>query len=248
MKISDYNLTDNDINHFDDLYSRKLTEEEYYILIAKLELDEVYRHKYKLYSSFLKEVNYDAYSSKILKERFERVKYKTSRRKKIFRFYISFAVICFFFTFLFYLNFINISDSELYNYYKDVEIGIPIKMGVKEASAMDSLMILVATNKYNKAINLLSNMPKTDTSEYFKGICYERLNKLDEALIIYNTNLNSKDKILKDKSNFRIGLIYLKLNDKRSEIVFSNIAKDSLNDYQGHAINIINQSKFKLFP
>ena len=248
MKISDYNLTDNDINHFDDLFSRKLTEEEYYILIAKLELDEVYRHKYKLYRSFLKEVNYDAYSSKILKERFERVKNKTSRRKKVFRFYISFAVVCFFFTFLFYLNFINVSNNELYNFYKDVEIGLPIKMDSKEATVMDSLMILVATNKYNNAINLITNISKSDTSEYFKGICYERLDKLDSALIIYNSILNAKDKMLKDKSNFRIGLIYLKLNDKRSEVVFSNIAKDSLNVYQSHAINIINQSKFKLVP
>ena len=97
MKISDYNLTEEDIDDFDDLFSKRLSEEEYYILKAKLELDEIYLHKYKVYRSIRKEIEFEGMSSMALKNRFERLNQKVKRRRRIFRLYISFSVVFFFF-------------------------------------------------------------------------------------------------------------------------------------------------------
>jgi hypothetical protein len=248
MKNRIYDLSEEEIYEFDNLFDQSLTEDEFFILKAKIELDEIYLHKFKLYRSLRKEVDFNGLAPAALKNRFDKINKRSIRKKRLFRFYLSLSII-FFFTCLGLVLFIgDKGNNSIYNEYKETEAGLPIVMNKSKKDLLDSSMIYFASKNYNKSLILLSRLPVSDTSIYFKGICYEYLNELDLAIDLYTSISNSNNKIFANKSNFRIGLIYLKLNDDRYKSVLESIAKDSLNDYQSHAINIINQSKFKLFP
>ena len=49
MKSELYQLSEEEINDFDQLYDGTLTEEAYYLIKAKLQLDEVLQHKYLVF-------------------------------------------------------------------------------------------------------------------------------------------------------------------------------------------------------
>ena len=67
----DFSITDSEIEEFDKLYDGNLSEEDYYLIMAKLQLDEVLRNKYLIYKNLRKEIELDGIANRILKKELE---------------------------------------------------------------------------------------------------------------------------------------------------------------------------------
>lgn len=237
MRSDDYILTDSEVEEFDRLYDGNLTEEEYYVIKAKLKLDEVLQHKFIVYKLLRREIELDGLANKILKERFTAVELRI--KKKSFRLFSILSSILLVVMISFFLTYKN-NNIKIYEKYRDSESGISIRMNNHHKSNLDTAMIEIAKGEYNQAIFTLSNLTATDTALYYKAYCNERLGKYEDAASIYASLIQSNAMTIRQKSNFRSVLLKLRSGDKNAIIDLKTIAADPENLYNRTAREIIN--------
>jgi hypothetical protein len=236
MRNKDYILSDIEIEEFDKLYDGNISEEDYYLLMAKLNLDEVLQHKYLVYKLLRKEIEQDGLANKVLKQRFtaldQNLKKNKFRLLSILSSIVFIALITFFFT----------RDSKnigIYEKYRESESGISIKMNNLTRNRLDSAMVEIAKGEYDQAQLYLSQLPISDTTLYYKAYCNERLGNFTEASSQYERLVKSNTTIIRQKSRFRLALLKLRSGDKNAISELKRIAKDAGNMYNRTAQEII---------
>jgi|688.fasta_scaffold75712_2 hypothetical protein len=245
MKNKDlYQLSEEDILEFDELFNRTLTEDEFYILKAKIELDEIYKHKFKVYRALRKEIEDEAMTSDTLKSRLNTLKRKVRRRRR-FRIYISFTIIAFvlFLGLNYWLNRPDL-NQEIYSNYRNTEVGLSLKMNAESPKMIDSAMYYFANIEYGKALFYLKKAPKSDSVDFYIAYCNEMLDNSDLAIRLYQAIMDqSSMRLYQDKAKFRLALMYLKDKDKKFKDLFQEIAEDDSNAYKELAIEILKSIK-----
>ena len=245
MKNNDlYQLTENDILEFDELFNRTLTEDEFYILKAKIELDEIYKHKFRVYRALRKEIEEEAISSDSLKNRLSKLKKKV-RRKRMIHFYISSLLIVFvlFLGINYWLNKPDV-NQEVYSNYKNIEVGLSLKMNAENPKMIDSAMYYFANIDYDKALYYLKKAPKSDSVDFYIAYCNEMLENSDLAIDTYQDIIKkSSIRLYQDKAKFRLALMYLKDKNKKFKDLFKEIAEDDSNAYKELAADILKSIK-----
>jgi len=236
MKNEDYILSDSEVEEFDKLYDGTLSEEEFYVIKAKLKLDEVLQHKFLLYKLLRKEIEQDGMANKILKERFTVIELRLKKKRfRLFSVLTSFliaAVLVLIFT---HKN----NNIEVYEKYRDTESGISIRMNNLNRKKLDTAMIEIAKGEYSQAISTLGQLTSTDTTMYFKAYCSERLGNYNVALIEYVRLSTSSATIISQKSKFRVALLKLRSGDKNAIGELKLIAADPENLYSRTAQEIL---------
>ena len=245
MKNNDlYQLTENDILEFDELFNRTLTEDEFYILKAKIELDEIYKHKFRVYRALRKEIEEEAISSDSLKNRLSKLKKKV-RRKRMIHFYISSLLIVFvlFLGINYWLNKPDL-NQEVYSKYKNIEVGLSLKMNAENPKMIDSAMYYFANIDYDKALYYLKKAPKSDSVDFYIAYCNEMLENSGFAINAYQDIIKkSSIRLYQDKAKFRLALMYLKDKNKKFKDLFKEIAEDDSNAYKELAADILKSIK-----
>lgn len=236
MKSELYKLTEKEIEEFDNLFDGNISEEDYYILKAKIQLDEVLQHKYLLYKMLRREIEQDGLANKILKGRLMNLD-KTATKRKKYILLSSLFTLCIG-VLLMLFNGSN-KNKEIYNKYKDSETGLSIKMSRETTSNLNSAMINLANGNFDMSMQELSKLKQTDTTAFYISFCNEKLNNDIIAITNYEKLLNSKSKIIHDKSVFRLSLLYIKTDDKRARETLQTVINDSSNYYQKAAIEVL---------
>ena len=238
MKSELYELTEKEIEEFDNLFDGNISEEDYYILKAKIQLDEVLQHKFLLYKMLRQEIEQDGLANKVLKARLMKLD-KSSNKRKHFILFTSLLAICIFVGVILMLFNGSNKNKEIYYKYKDSETGLSIKMGKVSTSNLNIAMINLANGNFDMTIQELSKLEQTDTTAFYIGYCNENLNNDSEAITLYEKLTQSKSKTIHDKSVFRLSLLYIKTNDKRAQETIQAVIKDSSNIYQQAAIEVL---------
>lgn len=238
MKSELYELTEKEIEEFDNLFDGNTSEEEYYILKAKIQLDEILQHKYLLYKMLRREIEQDGLANKVLKRRLIMLDKSSTKKKQFTVLSGLFAVFIFIVFFIWMLNGNN-KYKEIYTKFKDSESGLSIKMSKESKSDLNNAMINLANGKIDLAMQEFSELVQTDTTVYFIGYCNEKLNNDLEAISHYEKLLSSQSKTIQDKSVFRLSLLYIKTEDKRAWNTLQMAIKDSSNIYQQAAIEVL---------
>jgi hypothetical protein len=238
MKSELYELTENEIEEFDNLFDGNISEEEYYILKAKIQLDEVLQHKYLLYKMLRLEIEQDGLANTVLKSRLK-VLDKATNKRYHFILYSSLLALCMLVGGLFVLFYGFNKNNEIYNQYKDSEAGLSIKMSMEKTINLNSAMVNLANGKFELAMQDFSKVDQNDTTTFYIGYCHEKLNNDLLAISQYEKLFNSKSKLIHDKSVFRLSLLYLKTGDKRTKQMLQAIINDSSNLYHEAAIEIV---------
>ncbi len=234
-----YNITEAEIEEFDQLYDGTIDEKDYYLLKARMELDEILKHKYTVYKLLRKEVEQDGLSSKVLKSRFINLDNKIKMRKKTQRFWlgltISVAAII-----IIIINSVLTNPKEvIYERYRYSDTGLPVLMGDSKQTKMDSAMVLIGAKQYDNAHEILKNISENDTLFYYKAFCLEQLGDIKSASTLYQQLVASKSNYIKQKSEFRNALLSIILNKQKPFEKMKLIASDSTHVYQELAQEII---------
>ena len=243
MSNEQYFLTEQDIDSFDELFSKELSKAEYIDLRSKLEADEVFKYKLLLYKSLRKEIEQESANSEMLKNRFKKIDAKAKSRKKIIWLSISIAAsLAIIVTISEHFFSANTGTDRVYqfayNTYKDSEPGLPVVMAKTNLQLLDSAMIAYTGKQYDKALLLFNKSEINDTVTYYKGVCNELLNNDRNAILLYKQAVKGKSSFIGYKAQFRLALVYLKENDKKYAGLIDEIAKDENNPYQQYAIRI----------
>ncbi len=243
MNNEQYYLTDQDIDNFDDLFSKELSKEEVADLQLKIEADEVYKYKLVLYKSLRKEIEQESANSAMLKARFRKIDAKEKTRTKLIWISISIAAslaIIVAISARFYSADTNTSQAcqVAYNAYKDSEPGLPVVMAKTSLKSLDSAMIEYTGGHFSAALELLTKLPGSDTTIYYQGVCNERLNDDGKAEAQYKQTVNSTSSFIAHKAKYRLGLLYLKEHNTKYKRIMDEIAKDDTSPYQQSAIKI----------
>ena len=233
-----YNLSAGDIDHFDDIFSKRLTKDEFVIIQMKLDVDEVYRYKFNLYKSIRKEITAEGEANQTLRKRFKKLDLKQKSKGRLV--WLSLGIAASLAIAL--LLILNKSgndaiNKEIYATYKFSDPGLPIKMD-SHINAMDSAMAAYTKNNFAEAIILLQPIQLNDTSTYYQGLCHEMINNEKQAENLYKKALNSSSTYIAQKAKFRLALLYLKENNKRYKRLWDEIALDQASPYQESAIKI----------
>jgi hypothetical protein len=225
-----YEFSEAELNEFDQLYEGTLLEEEFYVLKAKLQLDEILQHKYLVYKMLRREIENDGLTNKLLKARLTALD-QNNRKKQIGILTFSLLSILVIFGFLWFLDNKPSVNTQIYDQYKDSESGISIKMSDDSSNELNEVMIDIAKSNFNVAIEKLNDFNKNDTVIYYLGYCEERLGNDSKAIGIYQTLYSSKSDFIRNKSKFRIGLLHIKYGDRKAVDELTNIASEPANPY-----------------
>jgi len=231
----DFSITDSEIEEFDKLYDGNLSEEDYYLIMAKLQLDEVLRNKYLIYKNLRREIELDGIANRILKNRFISIERKLRKKKIRFTVIIS----SFFLVFIAFglLRFNN--NISIYEKYKDSEAGFPIKMSQNTNEAFNFAMVQIGNGAYEDAILTLTSLPKSDTIIYFTAYCAERLGDFKEAKERYEDLVESNSPLISQKSAFRSALLKFRTQKNEGITEMEIIANDPEHLYKRLAQEII---------
>jgi hypothetical protein len=238
MKSDLYELSEAELIEFDQLYDGTIGEEEFYVLKAKLQLDEVLQHKYLVYKMLRQEIEKDGLASKVLKARLTVLDQKNRKKKQwiLSASLISFLmVICMIWMFGSRPN----KNSQIYNQFKDSETGLSIQMKAGNADDLKDAMVDIAKSNYGSALENLNQIVINDTTLYYSGYCEERLGNYVKAETIYNSLKNSKSDFIRHKSRFRFAMIHLKNGEKTARDEFELIASEASNPYSALAKEVL---------
>lgn len=237
MKNDLYNLTESELEEFDQLYEGTIDENSFYVLKAKLHLDEVLKHKYTVYKMLRKEIELDGLSNQVLKLRFVNLDKQAKNRKRNYLLASIMAIAAILIAALI-INPTS-SNEKLYNQYKNSEGGISIRMSSTNSDMLNKAMIDIGNNDYENAILKLQVLPQSDTALFYLGYCNERREEFEQAKETYYDLLKSNSDFIRHKSSFRLALLKLKSNDNDAIQLMDKIAKDTTNPYSRIAQEII---------
>lgn len=142
----------------------------------------------------------------------------------------------------------NSSSSNLYSKYYEKEIGLPVTMGNDTKIVFNNTMNAFKDNEFKESLlgfnDLLENNPTNDTLLYFIGCANLELENLDKAILSFNEV--SEPLILKQKSEYKLLLVYLKKEDYISaKKVLQQITGNKNHRYYEVAIQILIEPVFK---
>jgi hypothetical protein len=238
MKSDLYELSEAELIEFDQLYEGTIGEEGFYVLKAKLQLDEILQHKYLVYKMLRQEITKDGLASIVLKARLNTLDRKNRNKKQWIlsaSLISSLMLICMIWMF----NSRPSKNSQIYNQFKDSETGLSIQMKAGNADDLKDVMVDIAKSDYGSALENLNQIVINDTTLYYSGYCEERLENFVKAETIYNSLKNSKSDFIRHKSRFRFALIHLKNGEKTARDEFEIIASEPANPYASIAAEIL---------
>jgi len=238
MKSELYQCSEVELQEFDHLYDGTFSEEEYYLIKAKMQLDEVLQHKYLVYKMLRNEIEQDGLSNKVLKIRLAELNQRNlQKRRSVFGLALFSSVVIV----LLCLIQLNRKDpgTALYHQFKDSEAGLTIPMAASNFSPLATAMIAIGNEQYQEAITALAKAEPTDTTLYYWAYCQERLGKDQSALKVYATLTQSQSLTIKQKSQFRLALLHVKQHDKHAAIELHQIAQDAEHPYNKLAQELI---------
>jgi len=240
MKSSLYQISEEELVEFDLLYGAETKDNAFFLLKAKLELDEVLQHKYLVYEFLRAEINNECLEVDAIKNRFQLLDRRRKRTRIFLRWSALAVVLSVLITVVFYSsNKPQDQHALLYSQYKYAESGFPILMASTADNSFNSAMIHLANKQFHAAAELLKHCPKSDTTRYYLAYCKEVSGDIYVALNHYSHLQVSASKLIKDKSMFRRALLFLKLNKNSAMTELQNIASDSTNLYQPLAKEIL---------
>jgi hypothetical protein len=234
-------LSDSDLEHFDELFSRSLTHEEFLHLKSALQNDSSYLDKYLLYRSLMRFIELNALDNNILTQRFNELDSLATdapKRKLWLSFLVAASLMLLTFIFFFF-NQHNNKWYTVYEQYKNTETGLPILMDREELNPMQEAFIKFAEEDYGAALVMFQLLPQNDTTIYYQGVCYEFMNSFDSAAKYYNVSLKSPIVYLAQKSDFRLALIAIHNKDKSALKLMGKVASDTTQLYQQVASDIL---------
>ena len=238
MKSELYQCSEEELQDFDHLYDGTFSEEEYYLIKAKMQLDEVLQHKYLVYKMLRNEIEQDGLSNRVLKSRLLELDRKRQQSKKAFFSLAIFAAVACALILMLQLNRVD-NKVALYHQYKDAESGLTIPMAEAHDSPLAAAMIAIANEQYEQGIHALAKCTATDTTLYYWAYCQERLSADQSALKAYVKLTQSHSLTIKHKSEFRIALLHVKHNAANASIELQHIAQDPENPYNKLAQELI---------
>lgn len=248
MKSNLYQIREEDLAEFELLYAADITDNAFFLFNAKLELDEVLRHKFVVYQLLREEIDNAGLEGEALKNRFQLLERSRKREKA----YLKFSVLAFIVSVLVSVVFYSSRDvryehAQLYQQYKYAESGFPILMSDSTDNAFNTAMVQLAEKKFAAAAQLLKDCPPNDTTSYYLAYCDEVRGSFHLALGKYTKLKSSFSKLIKEKSTFRRALILLKLKHKLAQVELQKIASDQAHLYQPLASKILSSlSKSKV--
>jgi hypothetical protein len=235
-----YNLTEQDVDSFDELFAKELSKDEFVLLQTRLEADEIFRYKFQLYKRLIKEIESEGESNELLKSRFKRLDLQQKSKRKFNWISLPIAASLLMVATFFYLN--SRKDNDVYNIayreYQYSDPGLPLRMAGDTVSNLDNAMIAFNQRDYQHTLTTLDKCPPSDTVQYYKGLCMELTNEDEKAKKIYQSIQNSSSNFISNKANFRLLLTYIKHKDIRYKVMLNDIALDSVSPYQKSALNI----------
>jgi tetratricopeptide (TPR) repeat protein len=237
-----YNITESEIAEFDQLYDGAIDEKDYYLLMARMELDEILKHKYTVYKLLRKEIELNGLANKVLKSRLKALDRERASRKRKKRIWIGITLSSFVVILMMAIHLLSPNTHELiYEKYRDSEAGLPLLMDKVDQTSIDSAMILIASGKYHEAYKTLDGIVKNDTVSYLKAFCLEQRGAFESASDQYKDLKKSESKMIKQKSEFRFALLYILLNKQESFKHMGLIAADSTHIYQDLAQEVMEE-------
>ena len=234
-------LSDGDLEHFDELFSRSLTHEEFLHLKSVLQNNSSYLYKYLLYRSLRRFIDLNALDNQRLYQRFNEldlIAVETPKRKLWLYFWGAASIVLFAVVFFFFYEYNN-NWHNVYRQFKNTETGLPIMMDKEVLNPMEAAFIKFAEEDYGAALVMFQSLPQNDTTIYYQGVCYEYMYRFDSAVKNYNVTLKSPILYFAQKSDFRLALIAINNKDKRALNLMGKIAGDSTHLYQQVASDIL---------
>ena len=240
MKSSLYQISEEELVEFDLLYGAETKDNAYFLIKAKLELDEVLQHKYVVYKLLRAEIDNDCLELDAIKNRFKLLDRKGKRNRIYLRWSALAVIVCVLITMVLYSSKKTQQQHELlYSQYKYSESGLPILMASSAENNFNSAMIHLANKQFHVAARELKNCSKTDTTVYYLAYCKELGGDVNAALAQYTQLQVSTSKLIQDKSKFRRALLLMKLNNKSSIGLLQKVSSDPSNSYQPLATKIL---------
>lgn len=240
MSREKYILTEQDVDKFDELFSKDLSNEEYAKLQLLMDTDEVFKYKLILYRKLTQEISQEAENAEILKSRFRRIEIKSKGKRKLVWLRLAIAaslliLIGLGFRFLYHPESKN---ESIYEAYKNSEPGLSLRMATDNVVLLDSAMIAFKKEDYITSMSLLNRSILTDTIRYYQGVCHEMQGHDIDAEKSYLGTLNSNSTFIAHKAKYRLMLVYMKSGDARYKKLLQEIILDRDSPYQASAIKI----------
>ena len=240
MSREKFILTEQDVDKFDELFSKDLSNEEYAKLQLLMDTDEVFKYKLILYRKLTQEISQEAESNEKLKSRFKKIDIKAKNKHKLAWLRLAIAACLLIIVGFGYRYIYNTKGKSeiVYEAYKNSEPGLPIRMANNNVTLFDSAMIAFKKDDFGAAISLLNRSEVSDTTIYFIGVCNEMSGADNDAIIAYQTISNSSSAYIANKAKYRLMLVFLKREDIRYRKLLEEISKDNNSPYQSSAIKI----------
>jgi len=234
-----YLINDIEIDVFDKLYDNTIDEVELQRIKQKIELDKVLQNKYLIYSKLRNEIEYEGLTQLEMKQRLKSLDLRQKLKKRKLFLGAAFVTAFVITAIIVFTNFNQNTEVDLYEKFKDSEIGLSITMSETDKNPISIAMINIAKEDFNTAITELKKCKKSDTTSYYLAYCYERIGKEKVALKLYNHLLESVSGDFRDKCLFRIALLHLKCNNLEATDELKEIASDPENLYKNLSEEIL---------
>jgi len=236
MGVMKNSISDKEIELFERFSSKLMSAKESQEFENVLKSDPILKDKYLFYTILIEKVKDEAKISETLKARFKKANAR-SKRFNLKRFLWGSAAavlitLC--------LIAIKLNHKQTDKNYLFEEPGIVVKMDAANDLKWNSFNTDYANKNYkNCLVDLRANLIN-DTAIYYSGICFEGLNNYDSAIVYYSKLVNSPNIVLRQKGNFRMGILLLNYGNKDQGIaLLKSIASDSFNEYRNSAKEVI---------
>ena len=230
------NISDIEIELFERFSSKLMSAKESEEFENTLKANPVLREKFLFYEILIEKVKDEAKISETLKARFKKANAR-SKRFNLKRFLWGSAAavlitLC--------LIAIKLNHKQTDKNYLFEEPGIVVKMDAANDFKWNSFNADYANKNYTNCVADLRVNLINDTAIYYSGICFEGLNNYDSAIVYYSRLVNSTNVVLRQKGNFRMGILLLNYGNKDQGIaLLKSIASDSFNEYRNSAKEVI---------
>lgn len=240
MSSDRYILTEHDIEQFDKLSDNSLSKDEYVMLLARIEADEVFRIKYIQYKKLLEEVRKSAHNGDKLRARFKRLELKQKKpANKLLWISLSIAASIALLVSLWVIYpFTQPNNMKIYTMYKYSDPGLPILMAENGENMLDSAMIAYVNKDYDKTISYLENCDNNDTVRYYRALSFELAGDFYKAQALYNEIDTAQKRFIAYKTVFRQALLGIAIDQQDAPELMLQIAADSANPYRKKAAEI----------
>jgi tetratricopeptide (TPR) repeat protein len=139
------------------------------------------------------------------------------------------------------------SSSKLYSKYYQKDVGLPVLMSDKDDILFKESMNAYKDEDYETSLRgfeeLLINKPNNDTLHYFSGLSNLELDRLIKSISHFE-EVDDRS-IFKEKSEFRLSLVYLKRKEfEKCKMVLEKIIQNEEHQYYSVSKEMLGESVF----